>query len=188
MLRDKVFADFPDLETERLWLRELKLSDAEDLFRVFSNPKVMKYYNLYPFDSLAQAKELIRNYLAAFEEEKLLRWGLEYKEKEKLIGSCGVYDWRENFARATIGYELGKQYWEQGFMSEALEEIIRFGFRKMRLNRIQALVEPPNEASRELLTSLGFQEEGLLRDYMFYKGGYKDLVMYALLRNDFVSI
>ena len=186
MLRDKIFEKFPELETERLYLRELKLDDAEDLFKVFSNPKVMKYYNLYPFDSLAQAKELIKNYLEAFEEKRVLRWGLEHKEKEQLIGSCGIYDWREQFCRATIGYELGTQYWEQGFMSEALTEVIRFGFRRMRLNRIQALVEPPNAASQQLLTSIGFQKEGLLRDYMFYKGEYKDLVMYSLLREDFV--
>ncbi|MGM0502871.1 MAG: GNAT family N-acetyltransferase, partial [Bacillota bacterium] len=106
MLRDKVFNKFPELETERMRLRELKLSDAEDLFVVFSNPKVMKYYNLYPFDSLAQAKELIRNYVEAFKNQKLLRWGLEHKEKGKIIGSCGIYDWHENFCRATIGYEL----------------------------------------------------------------------------------
>lgn len=186
MIRDKIFATFPELETKRLQLRELKLNDAEDLFEVFSNPKVMKYYNLYPFDSLAQAKELIRNYLDAFAEQKLLRWGLEHKEKEKIIGSCGIYDWHQSFCRATIGYELGTRYWEQGFMSEALTEVIRFGFRQMRLNRIQALVEPPNDASRQLLTSLGFQEEGLLRNYMFYKGEYRDLVMYSLLREDFV--
>ncbi|MBM7556153.1 GNAT family N-acetyltransferase [Halanaerobacter jeridensis] len=186
MLRDKVFAEFPELETERLRLRKLKLSDAEELFKVFSNPKVMKYYNLYPFDSLAQAKELIRNYSDGFEEQRVLRWGLEHKEKEKIIGSCGIYDWREHFCRATVGYELGTKYWEQGFMSETLTEIIRFGFRRMRLNRIQALVEPPNEASRQLLTSMGFKEEGLLRNYMFYKGEYKDLIMYSLLRKDFV--
>ncbi|MFO7820268.1 MAG: GNAT family protein [Halanaerobacter sp.] len=185
MLRDKVFEEFPVLETDRLWLRELKLSDAQDLFDVFSNPKVMRYYNLHPFDSLAQAKELVRNYSEAFEEQKLLRWGLEYKDKDKLIGSCGLYDWKENFARATIGYELASQYWEEGFMSEAIKEIIRFGFRKMRLNRVQALVEPPNEASRQLLKSIGFQEEGLLREYMFYKGEYKDLVIYSLLKRDF---
>ncbi|MGM0369334.1 MAG: GNAT family N-acetyltransferase [Bacillota bacterium] len=182
MLREDIFSQFPELETERLVLREVKLEDAEDLLEVFSNPRVMKYYNMYPFESLEEAKELISNYLLRFQQQQLLRWGLEEKKSEKLIGSCGFYNWQEDFCRATIGYELGSQYWEQGFMTEGLTEIIRFGFEKMRLNRIQALVEPPNRASRELLTSLGFKEEGLLRDYMFYKGEYKDLVMYSILR------
>ena len=186
MIKDKIFNQFPELETDRLRLRELKISDAQDVFEIFSNSQVMKYYNLYPLDCLEQAEELIRNYQLAFKEQRILKWGLEYKKEGKLIGSCGLYNWQSDFARATIGYELGSEYWEQGLMTEALTAVLEFAFMKMRLNRIQALVEPPNQSSRQLLKKLGFKKEGLLRDYMFYKGEYRDLLMYSLLKTGFI--
>ena len=70
-------------------------------------------------------------------------------------------------------------------MSEALPLVIHYGFLSLKLNRIQALVIPGNSASVGLLMKLGFEEEGLLRDYAFFKGRYNDLISFALLKRDY---
>ena len=69
-------------------------------------------------------------------------------------------------------------------ISEALGIVVRFGVRTLNLNRIQALVMPGNEASAGLLDKLGFSEEGLLREFAFFKGRYQDLRCYSLLRRE----
>ncbi len=61
-------------------------------------------------------------------------------------------------------------YWHQGYMSEALRAMLAYGFETLELNRIEALVMPENEASAILLLRLGFSEEGVLREYAFFKG------------------
>jgi ribosomal-protein-alanine N-acetyltransferase len=69
-------------------------------------------------------------------------------------------------------------------MTEALKLIIHYGFATLKLNRIQALVIPGNKPSVRLLLKLGFQEEGLLREYAFFKGRYHDLICYSLLSRE----
>ncbi len=81
-----------------------------------------------------------------------------------------------------IGYDLSRPYWRRGIMTEALEAVIEFGFERMGLNRIEAVVFVENVASHRLLEKLRFEREGVLRDYEFLKGRFVDMVMYSLLR------
>jgi RimJ/RimL family protein N-acetyltransferase len=69
--------------------------------------------------------------------------------------------------RADVGFELSKEYWGKGLASEALEAVINYGFEQLNLQRIQALIEPPNDSSQKLVERKGFIKEGLLRNYEF---------------------
>ena len=177
---------FPQLRLETLILREIKLSDAEAIYQIFSDRQVLTYHDVEAFKSIEQAKYLIYNLSESFREQEIIRWGIARKEDNKIIGTCGYSGWKKNRLRAEIGYELSQAYWRQGIMTKALGAVIRYGFEKMQLNRIEATVMLPNIASMKLLEKLGFQEEGILRERGFWKGNFHDLKMFSLLKKDYI--
>jgi ribosomal-protein-alanine N-acetyltransferase len=176
------FQQFPFLETQNLLLRAIRAEDAEDLYTIFADKEVMRHYDLYPFETPEEADDLIEFFAESFELEKGIRWGITRKGEQKILGTCGYVVLRRY--RGEIGYELAQAYWRQGIMSEALPAIINFGFQQLDLNRIEALVMQENAASAGLLTKLGFTEEGILREYDYFKESFHDLRCFSLLRRE----
>lgn len=184
--QDSVFSAFPEIETDRLILREILPDDAQAVFSLFSDPEVMRFYDLETYGTLSQAEELIEFFDESFELERAIRWGVVRKERpDVVIGTCG-YVWLRQY-RGEIGYELARSCWRQGIMSEALDAILEFGFDQLALNRIEALTMTGNVASAALLRSLGFQEEGVLRQHDFFKGQFHDMRLFSILRSDFFA-
>lgn len=178
-----IFESFPEIETERLLLRELLPEDAPAIFRLFSSPLVTRYYDLDNYEEMAQALELIDFFDESFELERSIRWGIERKRDGAVMGTCG-YVWLRRF-RGEIGYDLHPDYWRNHYMTEALDAILEFGFNEFELNRIEALTMLDNVASGALLRKLGFQEEGILRQHDFFKGHFHDMRLFSLLREEF---
>ena len=177
--------DFPVLQTERLLLREIQNEDALDILEYLSDKDVMKYYGMEPFQSLEDVLEEVAWYKSIRMKQTGIRWGITLKENGKVLGSCGFLNWDKRHYRTEIGYELHKNYWGKGLASEALRAVVQYGFEHMRLERIQALIEPPNLSSLSLLEKHGFLCEGLLRSYEFTCGKMDDLYMYSLIKKDF---
>ncbi|MBH8555461.1 GNAT family N-acetyltransferase [Nostocaceae cyanobacterium CENA357] len=180
------FKNFPQLTTENLILRETKLADAPAVFQVFADDEVTKYHDLETATHIEQAQFLIERRAERFKNQQGIRWGIATKENNVIIGSCG-YSIKsiKNCFQAEIGYELAREYWRKGLMTEALRAIIQWGFQQLDLNRIEAFVMLENTASIKLLGNLGFVEEGLLREYGFWKGKFHDLKIFSLLRRDY---
>ncbi|MGE7908176.1 GNAT family N-acetyltransferase [Lysinibacillus xylanilyticus] len=174
---------FPNLETERLILRELTQEDAESVFNCFSNEEVTRYYGLEPFKEIQQAENLVILFSNNFAGKRGVRWGIERKESKGIIGTIGFNLWSPNHRRAEIGYEIHPDYWRNGYTQEAVTEIVSYGFEHMGLTRIGAVVFTENEASNKLLTKIGFQQEGILRDYMYQNGQAHDTFVYSILKN-----
>ena len=185
MLLNKLFRDFPELETDRLVLKELTQSNTQDLLEIFSDPEVMKYYNMKPAQSVDEIKGLITDTKKSYEDCQAIRWGIHLKENDKLVGTCGFQNFEEESKKFEIGYELSRSYWGQGIMKEAIERTLMFGFEQVEVNRVEALVESENISSQKLLEKINFTKEGLFRDYKFNKGQFRDMVMYALLKHEF---
>ena len=183
MIGDK----FPSIETDRLVLRQITKDDAEDIFKYLSDETVMKYYGLEPFKSIDEAWEEIAWYQSTFDENSGIRWGITLKGHGKVIGSCGFLNKVPRHFRSDIGFELSQDFWGQGIANEALEAVIKYGFEQLNLQRIQALIEPPNNSSQKLVERNGFIKEGLLRNYEFTCGEFNDLFMYSLIKQDFES-
>jgi ribosomal-protein-alanine N-acetyltransferase len=176
--------EFPNLETERLFLRPLALEDADFIFRHFSDPAVARYLmDEPPLTEYAQAEAIIRFYLEPA-GKTYHRWGLARKADHRLIGTCGYHKWDKRYYRAEIGYDLSPGFWGQGYMTEALRAVIQHGFERMGLNRIDALVYVENDRSVRLLQQLGFKPEGILRDYFYLDGKFYDHTLYALLHKE----
>ncbi len=183
---DVVFDTFPQLETERLILRELRPGDAGSLFTVLGDKEVTRFYDDEVFTDVSQAGTQIEAWSTGFEARRCIRWGIAQRENEKVIGTCGYYGFHNWYERAGIGYELARSFWRQGIMTEALGAIIDFGFKRVELNRIEAVVMPENEGSLKLLAGLGFQHEGILREYEKWGDkGCVDLIMFSLLRREY---
>ncbi|NEQ29375.1 MAG: GNAT family N-acetyltransferase [Microcoleus sp. SIO2G3] len=173
---------FPRLETDRLILRAAKLADAEALHRVYADTEVTRYLDMEAIGSIEQARRIILHRSDRFRSGQAIRWGIALKSSNRLIGSCG-FSLRPGF-RAEIGYELASVYWRQGIMSETLTAVIEYGWRSTNIHRFEAFTMLGNAASAQLLLKLGFKEEGILRDYGFWKGEFHDLRSFSLLRGD----
>ena len=180
-----VFASFPEIETERLLLRELLPEDAPAIFRLFSDPLVTRYYDLENYVNVKQAEELIDFFDESFELERAIRWGIERKEDGEIMGTCG-YVWLRTH-RGEIGYDLHSSFWRNGYMSEALDAILDFGYTEFGLHRIEAMTMLENEASIGLLRSLGFQQDGIMRELEFFKEAFHDMRVFSLLRHEYYS-
>ena len=179
-----IFEKDINLETPRLKLRPITQDDAQDIFEIFSDKQVMKYYDLLPFETLDRAKQQADFFAKGFEKKQMIRWGVELKESGKLIGTCGFFAFNEDALKAELGYELGSAYQGKGYMSEALSAALAFLFRESSVNRVEAFIEPPNTASQKLAQKLGFTKEGTLRQYERCRGELIDICVYGLLRSD----
>ncbi|WP_432663643.1 GNAT family protein [Wukongibacter baidiensis] len=185
MIKDGIFIEFPVIKTERLTLRKLEKNDVEKMFKIFSNEKIMQYYGRFPMTEITEAEELMSKFSQTFESNEAIRWGIELKDRNIFIGTCGFHNWKKSHSRTEIGYELAEEHWGYGYMKEAVGAIVKYGFEQMDLNRIEAVVYPENIASEELLKRLGFQYEGLLRKYAYFREMYQDLNMLSLLRQEY---
>ena len=184
---EQAFAHFPKITTSRLVLRQITLTDAEAHFGLFSKPEVMAGHGTEPYTERAQSEELIGWYTSAFLERKAMRWAIIHKAEDKLIGTCGLHRLRLGHHRAEIGYELDPDYWRQGLGSEAVWAVLRFAFETVGFHRIEAIVDPANEASAALLRKVGFTEEGFLRE-RFYdeeKDQFVDDWFFSILKSEF---
>ncbi|MBK3496542.1 GNAT family N-acetyltransferase [Viridibacillus sp. YIM B01967] len=176
---------FPVIETNRLILRKVTKDDAGSVLKYLSDKDVMKHVGLDPFNTIEDAMSEILWYQSIVEKGTGIRWGITLKGQGEVIGSCGFLNSVPQHYRTEIGTELSKDYWGQGIASEAFEAVIRYGFEHFNLQRIEALIEPPNIASQKLAEKNGFIREGLLRNYEFTCGKFDDLYMYSLLKQDF---
>ena len=177
--------EFPILETDRLILRQVTNDDAGSLLKYLSDKEVMNYVGLEPFKSIEDSLDEISWYQSILEKKTGIRWGITLKNQGEVIGSCGFLNWVARHYRSEIGFELSKDYWGKGIASEALKAVIQYGFEEMNLQRIEALIEPPNIPSQKLVEKHGFIREGLLRNYEFTCGKFDDLYMYSLLKQEF---
>ncbi|SDQ57207.1 GNAT family N-acetyltransferase [Virgibacillus salinus] len=172
----------PPLETERLVLREISKDDAEGIFACFSNGNVTRHYGQETLKNIEQAEAFVDFFAKSYKEKRGIRWGIEIKGTQGIIGTIGFNAWSPKHKRAEIGYEVHSKQWRKGYTFEAISKVIEYGFGEFGLTRIGAVVFIDNEASNKLLTKLGFLKEGVLRDYMYQNGEAYDTYVYSLLK------
>lgn len=178
---------FPTLETERLILRQLTRKDAAGVVELYSQEAVVQFIAVEVITGPEQAEKLIAGYDELSTSGKGIRWGAFTLEDGLLIGTCGYHDWDPRRFRAEISYDLSPACWGQGYMREALHTILDYGFHQMNLRRVEALVDPADSRSQNLLTGLGFHLEGIMREHDFIKGQFLDDMIYALLHDDWTA-
>ena len=174
--------------TKHLVLRPLTVRDVEELYAIYSDSEVMKFWNTTPWTKLAQARELIDKDADALNTGSHLRLGIEAKEEKKLIGTCILFSFNNQCRRAEIGYILAKSFWGHEFMNEALSAFINHAFSDMKLHRIEADIDPRNHPSAKILKHLGFIKEGHLRERWIINDEVSDSFLYGLLSKDWIKL
>lgn len=179
------FQYFPTLRTERLQLDAITDGDVPALYEEFSDPEVTRYEDVETFTSQDDAARMLRFIRDRFDQRAGLRWAIRWREGPRtLMGTCGYNTWARNSFTGSIGYDLRRDMWNRGVITEAVRAIVDFGFREMGLNRIEADMMTGNAASARVLEKLGFTEEGVLRQRGVWKGGFHDLRLFSLLRQE----
>ena len=176
--------NFPVLLTDRLELVEIKKCHQRDILDLFGNENVTKFYNLLPFENEQDAQKFIDWYHIRFNDGLGIRWGISLKGEKNIIGTIGFNNFTKKH-RANIGYDLKPEYWNHGYITEALNEVLDFGFNQLEINRIEAEVMQGNIISEKVLYKLNFKNEGVLREWMFWNERHYDMTMFSLLKTDY---
>jgi ribosomal-protein-alanine N-acetyltransferase len=175
------FTPFPNLQTERLLLRRVNENDANEIFALRSNPETMKYIPRPLVKSIDDALEHIAMIDAKIESNEGINWAITYKDNPKLIGIIGHYRIKPEHFRAEVGYMLLPEYNGKGIISEAIKEVVNYGFSEMKLHSIEAIIDPENFGSERVLQKCGFVKEAHLKENEFYEGRFLDTVIYSIL-------
>lgn len=181
------FQTFPTLQTERLFLRQLQEQDAPVCFRQLTDPQVCQFYgspDSIERKSQRSAQQAVALGNSHFQRKGMIAWGICLQAQDApVIGRIALQDFR-NQTIAELAYWLARPYWREGFMSESLQAVLRFGFETLELHRIWAMTDPRNLPSCRLLERNGFVREGVLRQSTNRNDGWADSAIYAMLKNE----
>ena len=177
------FDKFPVFETERLFLRQIIAEDANDMFELRTNERVLRYTDRPKMKNIQEAVDLIKTISDAFENNNGIAWSIDSKETMKTAGHITYWKIIKEHHRAEIGYTLFPEYWGKGLMTEAINKVIDFGFSKMKLHSIEANVNPNNLPSIKLLERIGFKREAYFKENYFFDGKFLDSAIYSLINH-----
>jgi ribosomal-protein-alanine N-acetyltransferase len=182
-----IFGNLPDLRTQRLKLRRMTLDDDADLFAYAVDPEVTRYTSWQPHQSIDESRALLERVIARYERAEVTNWGVEHLADKRFIGTAGYMRWDVDDRCAEVGYAISRAYWGQGFMTEALQAIITFGFEQMQLNRIEARCAAGNVGSYRVMEKAGMVYEGTLRERYLVDGAFFDIKLYSILRREYAT-
>ena len=179
---EPVFSPFPELQTERLLLRQLVKADAPEVLFMRSDEQVMKYIGKERAKTLEDAEKWVQVIQDALDTNEGITWAIALKEEPgKMIGTIGFWRLMKQHYRAEVGYMLHPAHWNKGIITEAIIQIIRYGFDVMKLHSIEGRINPENIASGVLLEKAGFVREAYFREDFCYEGVFTDTAVYSLL-------
>lgn len=172
----------PEIESKRLKLREVLMSDAPDIYEYMCLEETTRYLYASVMD-YEKTQQFIRvEYLSYFRQGNPSPYAIVLKEENKVIGVCYFHSDCDDMAE--IAFILNPYYSHQGYMYEALQELITIGFDVCHYRRIEAFVMEENEASVRLLNRLGFVFEGIKREFAIKEGLRKNVKMFSLLDHE----
>ena len=197
------------LETRRLILRQMKVSDAEGMFNNWaSDPEVTKFLTWPPHASLEVTKKTVESWVNRYSDPAFYNWAIELKDEGVVVGNISTVRMNESVESADIGYCMGKAWWGQGIMAEALKAVIDYLFAEVGLNRVAACHkfdkafvifkcrtfhglnrvaachDKNNPNSGRVMDKAGMQVEGVLRASGKNQQGICDMVWHSILRSE----
>lgn len=181
----KIFKNPPILECDRIILRKMDRSFADDMFEYASNPAVTKYltWDVHP------NRRFSYNYLgyvnSRYRTGEFFDWAITMRDSGKMIGTCGFTRFNFSSYSAEIGFVLNPKYWGYSIAPEASRRVIRFGFDTLELHRIEARYMENNIQSRRVMEKSGMTFEGIYRDMMLVRGQFVSVGACSILRSEF---
>jgi ribosomal-protein-alanine N-acetyltransferase len=177
------------IECERLTLKEISFSDLENIHELYSYPEVDEYNTLGIPKDLAATKEIIKSFIEdqTTKPRKSYHWKIVIKDNNEFIGLCGLIPSNDLYKLGELYYKLIPPSWGKGYATEISKNIVRFGFDKLKLHKIEADVATENYDSIKVLEKLGMTKEGLRRKLLPIRGEWKDCYHYAIVEDDLIK-
>ena len=177
------FTPFPELKTQRLLLRKLEKTDANEMFFLRSNENVLRYLGKEPAKTIAEVEEFISKINKAVDENESILWGITFlSDPSVVIGTICLWNIQKENYRSEIGYLLHPDHWRKGIMKEAINSVMDYGFSVLGLHSMEALLSPENIASSSVLESTGFVKEAHLKESFYFNGEFSDTAIYSRLK------
>ena len=171
------------LETQRLVIRDIQFTDWKAIHSYTQLPEVTTYTAWGPnteVDTQAYVKDVIAQQQPSSRQNYELAICL--KNEGTLIGGIGIHIQQTN---AEIGYVLNPNYQGKGYVTEAAQAILAYGFETLGVHRIFATCRPANIASEKVMQKIGMIREGIMREHWYYKGEFHDSYLYSILANEY---
>jgi [ribosomal protein S5]-alanine N-acetyltransferase len=183
MVNTSVFDAFPILKTNRLTLRDIRISDADEIYKMRASGRVNQFIPRPEMQTQEDAIALIEKIQLAFKNKQAIGFAGILRNSNTIIGTCGFNSIEIQNMRAELGGEMAVEYWGKNIALEAVESIIAFGFNTLLLHSIEAKVSPDNRGAVFVLEQLGFKKEAHFKDRIFYKNKFSDMAVYTKFRN-----
>lgn len=176
------------LTTPRLVLRECVIDDLPAFFEIDSDPEVVRHVSYGPWT----LEECRRDLAAHIAEQRAAPRSWYYlavilRAENRLIGWCALNITSHEDHEAELGYALNRSYWGHGYITEAAQALLAFGFTTLGLHRVFATCRPENRASERVLRKLGMRQEGHLRENKWSEGAWRDSLLYVVLAHEWAS-
>jgi RimJ/RimL family protein N-acetyltransferase len=174
------------LKSARLDLRQVKLSDMENIHQLHSFPETDRFNTLGIPENREQTSAVIADWIAIHEKspQRNFVFVVQLKDQEEFIGLIAINSGKEKFRNAEVWYKIHPAYWNKGYATEALKAILNFGFHQLNLHRMEAGCAVDNIGSIRTLEKAGMTREGRKRQVLPLSSGWTDNFEYAILSSD----
>jgi len=176
------FSPFPNLFTDRLNLRQLKLEDDNEIYFLRTDEMVNKFIDRPKTVTKEEVRKFIDKINNGIENNEWIYWAITTKENDKLIGTICLWNISTEKDIAELGFELIPKYQGKGIMHEALVKIIEFGFTNIHLEKLKAYTNQLNIPSIKLLEKNKFIQEKVFEEKHSVTGERFNTVIYSLNR------
>ncbi|NEU04713.1 GNAT family N-acetyltransferase [Clostridium senegalense] len=184
--RERCFSIFPTMETERFLLLKCDKAYEKDYESLLSDDEVMKYSGTEIFDLKKQIKLYLEHLINDYSNKKGIHWVIIDKVHYKFIGEIGIYNLDLYSNRCEIGYTILKKYWRNKVATECIKRVLKFAFKELYMHKVVAIIDINNDPSIKLVESLGFKEEGMLKEhyYNYKEKSYINVELWAMIRKE----
>ncbi len=181
-----IYKGAPMIETQRLILRKIEMNDANRMFEfIFSDYRVMDNLIKGPHQSITETINRLTEITNQYVSEKFCYWGIVVKENGELIGTIDLFNINEDTENCEVGYNIGFNWWNKGYGTEALHAVVEFAFRIMDIHKISATHNIDNPASGKIMLKVGMKREGIIRHMIRKNNQYKDCGIYGILQQEY---
>lgn len=175
-----------NISTERLILTELTWADLNDVHNLHSVPEVDQFNTLGIPQTLEETKKVLKPDID--DQSKFTRsrygWKIQLKDTKEFVGLSGMFLSNDKFKMAEFYYKFHPKFWGNGFATETAKALLKFGFERHNLHRIEAGVATENKASIRVLEKSGMTCEGVRRKILPIRGEWKDNFHFAIVEDD----
>lgn len=174
------------LKTKRLFLKELDPADLDQIHALHSLPETDEFNTMGIPENIGVTEKVLNEWLALQQIEQPNRYTFKIEFNGRFIGLIGLKNLGvPNYRSGEVWYKLHKDFWGNGYATEALIRLLEFCFSELKLHRVEAGCAVENLGSIRVLEKVGMTREGMKRKKLPIRGEWKDNYCYAILEEDF---